>query len=66
MTDLYKQRKRLVREGSYLRSLAMSKNITQEKCFEIRKFQNEQYKKYQFLDGFIKAKEKLGSDKNDR
>jgi hypothetical protein len=64
MTDLYKERKKLVREGSYLRSLAMSKNITQEKCFEIRKFQNQQYKKYQFLDGFIKAKEKMEANNN--
>lgn len=64
MADLYKERKKLVREGSYLRSLAMSKNITQEKCFEIRKFQNEQYKKYQFLDGFIKAKEKMEANNN--
>lgn len=64
MTDLYKERKKLVREGSYLRSLAMSKNITQKKCFEIRKYQNEQYKKYQFLDGFIKAKEKMEANNN--
>lgn len=64
MADLYKERKKLVREGSYLRSLAMSKNISQEKCFEIRKFQNEQYKKYQFLDGFIKAKEKMEANNN--
>lgn len=64
MADLYKERKKLVREGSYLRSLAMSKNISQEKCFEIRKFQNEQYKKYQFLDNYIKAKEKMEANNN--
>lgn len=64
MADLYKERKKLVREGSYLRSLAMSKSISQEKCFEIRKFQNEQYKKYQFLDNYIKAKEKMEANNN--
>lgn len=62
MTDLYKERKRLVREGSYLRTLAMDDKLTKEKQFEIRKEQTKQYKKYQFIDGYLKAKEKIGGE----
>ena len=62
MANLYEVRKKLIRDGSYLRTLAMDDKLSKEKQFEIRKEQTKQYKKYQFLDGFIKAKEKL----NDR
>ena len=66
MKELYEERKRLVKEGVKLRSLAMTKGLKKEKTFEIREHQTKQYKKFLFLDGFIKAREKLGDDKNDR
>lgn len=62
MKDLYKERQKLVKEGATMRKLAMTKGISKKKSFEIRQEQTKQYKKYLFLDGFIKAKEKLGDD----
>lgn len=59
MQELYNERKKLVREGVYLRNLAMDEKISREKCFELRKEQDKQYKKFKFLDGFIKATEKI-------
>ena len=59
MNDLYNERKKLVRDGVRLRQLALNGNLSIEKSFEIRKEQDKQYKKFQFLDGFIKAIEKV-------
>jgi hypothetical protein len=42
-----------------MRRLASSKETKIEKAFEIRKHQEEQFKKWQFYDGFIKAKDKM-------
>lgn len=59
MKELYEERKKLIHEGSYLRTLAMDDKLSKDKTFEIREQQTKQFKKYQFLDGFIKATEKV-------
>lgn len=57
--NIYTARSQLVKEGVILRKMAMDKNTKIERAFEIREQQDEQYKKWQFYDGFIKAKDKL-------
>lgn len=57
--NIYTTRSQLVKEGVILRKMAMDKNTKIERAFEIREQQEEQYKKWQFYDGFIKAKDKL-------
>ena len=59
MTILYEVRKKLIREGAYLRVLAMDNKLSKDKTFEIRKEQDKQYKKYQFLDGYLKARDRV-------
>jgi hypothetical protein len=59
MANLYEVRKKLIREGAYLRVLAMDNKLSKDKTFEIRKEQDKQYKKYQFLDGFLKARDRV-------
>lgn len=57
--NIYTARSQLVKEGVILRNMAMDKSTKIERAFEIREQQEEQYKKWQFYDGFIKAKDKL-------
>lgn len=57
--NIYLTRNQLVKDGVILRKMAMDKNTKIERAFEIREQQDEQYKKWQFYDGFIKAKDKL-------
>lgn len=59
MKNIYTERSKLQREGIIMRRLASSKETKIEKAFEIRKHQEEQYKKWQFYDGFIKAKDRM-------
>lgn len=57
--NIYLTRSQLVKDGVVLRNMAMDKSTKIEKAFEIREQQEEQYKKWAFYDGFIKAKDKL-------
>ena len=60
--NIYLTRGQLVKEGVILRKMAMDKNMKIEKSFEIREQQEKQYKKWQFYDGFIKAKNKIDKE----
>ena len=57
--NIYVARQQMVYDGATLRKMAMDKSTKIERAFEIREQQEEQYKKWQFYDGFIKAKDKL-------
>lgn len=52
------KRSELCRESFRIRK-AMSEDVSYEKMMELKRKQNEIYKKWDFYNGFIKAQEKI-------
>jgi Na+-transporting NADH:ubiquinone oxidoreductase subunit NqrF len=62
-----RDRRNELRETSVrLRKLAWECDYTEERNFKIREKQHEQYKRFNFYDGIIKANEKITRGNNER
>lgn len=62
-----RDRRNELRETSVrLRKLAWDCDYEEEKNFKIREKQHEQYKRFNFYDGMIKANEKITRGKSER
>lgn len=61
MNDLYKQISREIKEGKQMRSIAFELN---EKGIELRKLQDDLYKRTEFKKNFLKARSKQSKENN--
>lgn len=64
MDKLYKKQKEELKKSVNLRQLAIDKSISKEKSDEIRKKQDEAFKKYNFIKDFRKAVNKIEKSDN--
>ena len=60
------KRNKLRKSSMKLRELTLDCGFGIEKTLQLRKKQDEQYKKYEFYDNLIKANDKIKELKNDR
>ena len=60
------KRNELRKSSMRLRELTLDCDFRTEKTLQLRKKQDEQYKRYEFYDNFIKANERIKDLKNDR
>ena len=58
MQEIYKKIKEEIKEGKFMREVAC-KTPDVEKAFEIRKQQDEKYKRTMFKKNFLKARSEL-------
>lgn len=64
--EIREKRDKLRKSSMKLRELTLDCDFRTEKTLQLRKIQDEQYKKYEFYDNFIKANERIKDLKNDR
>lgn len=64
MNKLYEYQKKQQKNATKLRELALDDRISQDKIEELRKEQDEAYKKYNFIKDFRKAINKI--EKSDK
>lgn len=57
--SIMQRRDELIQESIMLNQLAFDNNISQEESFKVRLKQDEIYKKYKWIDNFIKAERKI-------
>lgn len=57
--EIREKRNELRKSSMKLRELAWSCDFGKEKNFQFRKNQDDQYKRYEFYDNFLKASEKV-------
>ena len=57
--EIREKRDKLRKSSMKLRELTLDCDVRTEKTLQLRKIQDEQYKKYEFYDNFIKANERV-------
>lgn len=64
--EIRDKRDKLRKSSMRLRELTLDCDLEMEETLQLRKKQDEQYKKYEFYDNLIKANDKIKVVKNDR